>query len=109
MYYFVVRLAGGYTEYVGRVEVYYNSKWYRFCDTTWDLNEAQVVCHELGYGAAITAGHTPFYGQDRGDGVFLNDLKCFGTESTIRNCLHKGFNVRYCYTRRVTGVACATG
>ena len=111
MYYFIVRLAGGSTKYVGRVEVYHNSKWGRVCNNRWDFNEAQVVCRELGYGKATAAWHTSvtfsryFYGH----GVWLDDLKCVGTEWTIRNCLHTGWNVRNCRYYEVAAVKCATG
>ena len=104
--YFVVRLTGGPTKYEGRVEVYHNNKWSKVCHNNngWDLNTAQVVCNELGYGRAIAARNLFFA---RRQGVWLDDLKCVGTEWTIRNCLHKGFqNCRYYY---VAGVQCAAG
>ena len=109
MYYFVVRLAGGPTECEGRVKVYHNSRWYSVCDITWNLNDAQVVCRELGYGMAISAGRTQFYGRYRGRGVWFDDLKCVGTEWTIRNCLHKRWSIRKCFYDQVAGVTCSAG
>ena len=109
MYYFVVRLVDGPTKYEGRVEVYHNGEWGTICDDRWDLNDAQVVCHELGYDDAIAARHAAFYGKGLSKKIWLDDLNCVGTEWTIGNCLHVGWNVHDCNHREDAGVKCATG
>ena len=45
-----VRLVDG-SEYVGRVEVYFNGEWGSICykEATWDSVEADVVCQQLGF------------------------------------------------------------
>jgi len=57
------------------VEVYLNGKWGTINDSSWDLNDAQVVCNELGYGKAIAARHNAFYGQGS-TRVQLRDVYC---------------------------------
>ena len=44
---------GGDTEYDGMVEVCYGGVWGSICPSSWDSNDAKVVCRQLGY---ITIG-----------------------------------------------------
>ena len=91
------------------MEVYHNGEWHILCDDGWDLSDAQVVCRELGLGPATTVRHNFFFEQDLRHIVWLDDLQCVGTEWTIGNCSHKGWNVHSCTSYHVAGVECATG
>jgi len=108
LYVGTVRLVNGSTEYEGRVEVYHNGEWGTVCDNGWDLNNAQVVCSELGIGQAIAARHNAFYGQGSGE-IWLDNLNCVGTEGTIGNCSHRGWGIENCEHSEDAGVKCIAG
>ena len=104
----VVRLVNGSTQYEGRVEVQYNGEWGTVCDDGWDLNDAQVVCRQLGFGTAIAARDNAYYGQGSGQ-IWLEELNCTGTELTIENCSHNGWGNEDCLHREDAGVKCSNG
>ena len=61
----LVRLVDGASRNEGRVEVLYDGIWGTVCDDGWDLNDASVVCKELGFGDAKQATQTSKFGQGK--------------------------------------------
>ncbi len=39
------------------------------CDDFWDIMDAKVVCHQLGFIDAITATHNAFHGEGSGKSI----------------------------------------
>ena len=91
------------------MEVYHNGEWGTVCDDGWDLNDAQVVCRQLGFDSAIDvidARVSAYYGQGSGQ-VWLNNLNCVGNESTIVNCSYDGWGIHDCSHSKDAGVKCS--
>ena len=90
------------------MEVHHNGVWGTVCDHFWDLNDAQVICSELGLGKAVAARTNAFYGQGSGQ-IWLDDVKCAGTERTVRNCSHNGWGIKNCNHEEDASVNCTAG
>ena len=89
------------------MEVYHNGEWGTVCDDLWDINDAQVVCRQLGFSGAITARSQAYYGEGSGQ-IWLNDVNCVGTELTIGECSHRGWGIEDCSHSEDAGVKCST-
>ncbi|KAM5264323.1 macrophage scavenger receptor types I and II [Ctenodactylus gundi] len=101
-----VRLVGGRGSHEGRVEVFHEGRWGTICDDRWEIRAGYVVCRSLGYKDVLSVHKNAFFGQGSGP-IWLNDVYCFGRESSIEGCNIKQWGVRHCSHTEDAGVTCS--
>ncbi|XP_011666645.2 deleted in malignant brain tumors 1 protein [Strongylocentrotus purpuratus] len=101
-----VRLVDGSVPYEGRVEVFYGATWGTVCDDQWGIQDASVACRQLGYElGAKEAPRNSYFGSADGP-ILLDDLYCYGQESSLFSCPHSGFANDNCNHRTDAGAVC---
>ena len=58
-----IRLVNGHDECSGRVEINHVGLWGTVCDNLWNMNNAEVVCRQVGCGRAVTALSRAHFGR----------------------------------------------
>ena len=91
----------------GRVEVFYKGQWGTVCDDNWNINNARVVCRQLGYKYAVSAlqGNNVIGGTGE---IWLDDVDCTGSEQSLSNCSHSGWGNHDCTHSEDAGVECSS-
>ncbi|KAL0153939.1 hypothetical protein M9458_050748, partial [Cirrhinus mrigala] len=101
-----LRLSGGEGRCSGRLEVYHNAVWGSVCDDQWDISDAQVVCRQLGCGAALKADRNSVFGAGEGV-VWMNKVECRGNEIHLWDCPLSLKNHTDCSRKEHAGLTCA--
>ena len=123
-----LRLVGGSSRSQGRVEICIGQVWGTVCDDFWGTSDAQVVCRQLGFStdgeilkrisntslmiycysanSGATAHSFSAFGQGTGP-IFLDNVQCAGTESTLLACTH--ITNHNCIHLEDAGVTCQGG
>ena len=100
-----VRLVGGSGPHEGRVEVYHNGTWGTVCDDGWDLQDAMVVCRQLGYINATAASGSAMFGPGSVP-ILFSGLSCIGNESSITECVYNETDLHNCIHTETGSTVC---
>ena len=104
-----IRLVGGLTPLQGRVEIFFFHQWGTVCNNNWDLADATVVCHQLGYLRAIRALVSTVSGAGSGPSWY-SYVGCTGTEMNLTECSsHFILSGNACPHSQDAGVVCSSG
>ncbi|XP_069014405.1 scavenger receptor cysteine-rich domain-containing protein DMBT1-like [Embiotoca jacksoni] len=100
-----VRLVSGTNECSGRVEIFYKGQWGTVCDDEWEINNADVVCRQIGCGHAVSAPTSAHFGRGGGP-IWLDNVQCTGLEPALSHCEHPSFGENNCGHGEDAGVIC---
>ncbi|ESO89537.1 hypothetical protein LOTGIDRAFT_125281, partial [Lottia gigantea] len=102
-----VRLVDGIKPTEGRVEYLYNGTWGTMCEfSNWRIENAQVVCRQLGLNpeGAVVRGPA-YFGEGKGS-IWFSRVECTGSESSLADCPHRGWNKPDCDHSEDVAVSC---
>ncbi|NXE37095.1 DMBT1 protein, partial [Ptilorrhoa leucosticta] len=68
----------------GNVEIYYFGAWEKVCGYLWDMQDAEVVCRQLGCGSPLTA--TQSFSSSNLYPYVITEVNCAGYENYLWQC-----------------------
>ncbi|KAM9173291.1 scavenger receptor cysteine-rich domain-containing protein SCART1-like, partial [Pangshura tecta] len=100
------RLVNGSIACSGRVEIQVLGAWGTLCDSRWDLPDANVLCHQLDCGFAVSAPGGGYFGKGTGS-VWTDAFHCKGTETHLGHCPVTALGASQCSQDDDASVICS--
>ena len=112
-----VELQYGFKRSAGRAYVRGENSSWPVCDRNWDLKDANVLCHELGYPGAVRATRRSYFTYRNDPNpqsqlyTLFGDIDCTGSEYSIYDCLDVYGNAisltpQLCSSQSIAGIIC---
>ncbi|NXA16155.1 WC11 protein, partial [Sapayoa aenigma] len=102
-----IRVVGGESAGCsGRVELWHRGSWGTVCDDSWDMQDAEVVCRQLGCGPAVSALAEAAFGEGTGP-IWLEQVECRGTEQSLQDCWARPGDSGVCRHKEDAAVNCS--
>lgn len=98
-----IKVVNGSSPCDGRLHILYDQQWGTVCYNGWDVNDATVLCSELGCGeVAVPVSYAgPFVWP-----IWMDNVACKGKEWLLRDCSFTGYGVSSCAKGLHAGVIC---
>ena len=101
-----IKLVDGPTLNEGRVMINYKQHHGAVCADRFNINDANTVCHQLGFaGQERITGCCP-YGRRTYGVIWLDELGCSSRDVWLANCTHRGWGVHDCHNGQEIGLKC---
>ncbi|XP_074088201.1 scavenger receptor cysteine-rich type 1 protein M130-like isoform X2 [Macrotis lagotis] len=100
------RLVDGNSSCEGRVEIQIQESWGALCDSSWDLPNANVLCNQLGCGAALSIPKDSHFGEGKGQ-IWNHMFYCSGMERHLGDCLMTALGAPVCPRGHTASVICS--
>ncbi|XP_021377036.1 neurotrypsin-like [Mizuhopecten yessoensis] len=93
----VLRLERGNSQFVGRLEVWYDGEWGTVCEDEWRNfpQNAQVACRQLGYSGGDHRRVNKMV--NLAVKFWIDDLQCQNNERRLSDCMFKGWGNENCF------------
>ena len=75
------------------------------CDDNWDIDDAHVVCRELGFQPALEITKGSYFGRVYRD-FMTNNVQCTGDEAALELCQRQDQVDSFCSGEEAAGVLC---
>ena len=105
-----VKLEPSSSQTRGLIQVMYNNTWGSVCSEYWDLEDANVICRQLGYESAISTFTGITDGYSVTGTIWISRSACLGTETSIGDCFMESiWGENTCTHEQDMAVECSSG